>query len=500
MALFNEIAGSAPNPTGGGIFSQIEQGQPAPTQSFGDRLLAAIKGGYNIEKDVATGVSKAGVSTVQGLGQLVLKGTDALGVTKNMGNQTFGGPQNPDFLAPKNTAEKVGEVGEHAAEYFIPAGIASKGEKVVDLLSRGLSSPTLGALTRIAGKSIVQGVAAGAVNLAQTGGDFKSAKNTALTAGAARGAIATGGEIARGFNLPERLYSTIFKNSKSDMLQELNANGISALQKNNPEAFKKFVDEGLIKVTEGGRPILNNTVAEDALNKGLKGSIRGMANEVVSKTLESESLAKDLARNYSGTVSFPEKQYIKVLDEVAAQYENVGFGDLSKEANRLAGNLEISQGELSAEDALSMRRLLDKLRIASSFNPSNTNLSLSQSNFKFLADEARKRVNSIPGMGEVMKNYSFYIDAMDALAKEATRRGNNQIISLIDSIFLGGALNGKESVIPLSAAALARRVLVSAPGATRLGSALNNPIASPVLGGMIGAGSGGVQSLQKAPQ
>lgn len=460
--------------------------------------------------EFSTGFAKGGLSTLKGLGTIgqaglsqtagrLVSAVQGRGFIPTTSNNIYtpGSPQEIQagrFIEPTGIAQKIGFGTEQLAEYFIPAAKAQKAEQAVNLISKGITSPFLAATTRVVGKAIAQGVAAGGVKYIQTGGKIKPAAQTALLAGATRGAIAIIGEGARALHLPERLYSTIFKNSAKDMLTELKSNGLQALQVRDPQKFADFVEKGIVKIGPSGTPILNDTLAEQALDKGLRGSIRDMANEVLEKTFDSEDEVRRIARTYSGTINLKEPQFQNVLRGIAQEYEDVGFGDISKAASTLADKIKVSKGLVSSEDALAVRRLLDQARIASSFERPASKLSLTQSNFKTLADTVRSRVNVIPGMGEVMKDYSFYIDAMQSLATEAARRGNNQVLSLIDSLFLSGAYAGNNPIPGLTMGML-RKLIISAPGTTALGSLLNQPNISGLTSGLISAGSSGVQSL-----
>ena len=460
--------------------------------------------GSNGLRGFATGIAKGELSTLKGIGTIGQKVLDKTlnripGV--NAGSdiyrpQTSTGQKATTLLAPQTSAEKAGFTTEQILEYFIPASKAARAEQTINTLLRGRS--LLQATTRIISKGAVQGVSAGAVRYAQTGGDVKESSKAALTAGITRAGLATIGEGARALRIPERLYSTIFKNSKKDMLSELKVNGIDTLKRTNPTMYQQMVDEGIIKLGAGGVPQVNVTLAEQALDKGLRGSIRNMADEVVGKTLESEYKVQQIASKYGGTISLPEKQYVNVLKKVAQEYDDVGFGEISKEAGYLASKLESTKGNLTAQDALQFRRFLDRLRIGTSYDKPATSLSMTQSNFKTLSDSVRTKINAIPGMKNIMTDYAFYIDAIEALAREASRRGNNQVISLIDSIFLGGGLSSANPA-PLLTIGVMRRMLLSGQGMTFFGQLLNKGVASPKTIGTIGAISSGVQSQTKAP-
>ncbi len=473
-----------------------------------------------------------------------------------------------DALKPSNPEQQFGLNAEQMAEYFIPATKAAKAEQAVNVITKGLGTFT-GSIARVGLKSAIQGASAGVQKFAQTG-DLKQAGETAAAVAGFRGGTAVIGEGARALHLPERLYSTLFKNSSKDMLAELKSGFFDTLQQTDPPKFQSFVDKGLIKVGTDGKAIVNDTLAEQALDRGLRGSIRNMANTVIEGTLSSEAKVQSIVENYKGTVSLPEKQFVGVLKSIAEDYHDVGFGEISKEASRLANELEtgvasppitdssrllpqgaiqlpaggtsgiqvseaaripiqepggkfaraftsevrnikgqpqssfreipspasaapqiakatpLNQGIVSAQTALDIRRLLDKVRIATSFDKPASKLSLGQSNLKTLADAVRARVNAIPGMGETMKDYSFYIDALESLAKEAARRGNNQAISLIDSLFLSGAFGGNNP-IPGLTAGMFRKLILSGPGMTAFAQLLNKGVASPLTSGVTAA-------------
>jgi len=475
---------------------------------------SALQNVGNVAYDTAMGIGKGGLSTLQGLGtigQVILNQTAGRAVNAiegkgftpttdqfSISSHGRSAAEVKKLLEPKNTAEAVGKGLEQAAEYFIPAAKAAKAERLVTTLSQGISNGLLAAGTRIAGKAAVQGLATAGVNLAQTGGDAKQALKTGAIAGGISGGLSAVGETARALRLPERLYQTVFKNAKGDMLKEFNSDYLVNLNRTNPEKYKELVDAGIVKTAVGGVPKLNETLAEQALNRGLKGSINNMANEAVGKTFENEQKLQALAKAYKGTVDFSESNFQKVLRGIAQDFDGVGLNnELSTKATALADVLKTTKGKVDAKTALEIRRLLDGARISRSFNTPASRLSADQTNLKTLADVARKRVNDIPGFAPVMKEYSFYIQALEQLAKEGARRGNTQIISLMDSIFLGGGI-ASGAAIPAGILGGARKILQSGRGATSVGSAINTGLGAKTVG-TIGATSnllGGVGQEQ----
>jgi len=430
------------------------------------------------------GMIESGLDQTLGRGINILKGNGNVPTTT--GQQAQQTAQSIDDNANDTTAGKVGTFVGETIPYLLPMGEAAAAEKAVTKASQVLPG-VLGAGARILGKAGVQGALAGATKLAQTG-DVNAAGETALTAGILRGGFATIGEGLNAIHLPEKLYTTIFKNSKADMMSELNADGIASMQKDNPQVFADLVKQGIIKTTADGSPVVNKTLAEKALEHGLTGDIRGMANTVVKGKYESESAARALASNYTKPIDLSAPQYEHVLRDVADEYKNVGFGEIETEAKQLADVLKEKNGMVDADTALAVRRFLDRMRFASSYDKPVSKLSLTQANFKTLADAARGKINSIPGMSEVMGKYSFYIDALDALAQEAKRTGNNQVLSLIDSILLSGGGPAAGGVM-----AATRRILGMPGLKTNAAQAIENGVA-PIVPALTNAAVSGGQS------
>jgi hypothetical protein len=510
----------------------------------------------------AKGMGKGVLSTAQGLssfgeqvaGQTVgrlgniIAGNGNIPVKQESFKSLLGGEENLKKLTqPQGTAENIGFGAEKIAEFLIPSSALAKGEQTINLLAQGIKSPLGAALTRIGGKAAVQATGAGLVGLAQTG-DIKEAGKIASTAGLTRGAMGAVGETARALKIPERIYSVIFKNSANDMRSELTADALARFKQTNPIQYEDFVKKGLIKTT-GGVPAINDTLAEKALDKGLRGSFKNMATEVVTKSLQSEDDLQTILANYKGTVDVSEKQFVNVLKSIAQEYEDVGFGEVSQQAAGLADKIAATGGKLDGETALVLRRFMDRMRIASSFDKPVSKLSMTQANFKTLADTVRGRIAEIKlptgldaqnlksavqiesgkalqagskvlsqselnalaqpsvselvnvperlagkTIGTIMKDYSFYLDAMESIAKEAAKRGNSQILGMIDSLFLGGAAisSNPSSLLTMG---LLRRIAQSPTALTNLAQIIRKSAASPTTSALIGATSAGLNNV-----
>lgn len=560
--------------------------------------------GSQTAANLATGLGKSYVGAAKGLGTIGQRFLDqtagrvvnaSLGkgftpTTSDMGDiyrpNSVVGKKIDEVLKPQGTAEKIGAGVGELSLFLLPAFKVAKAERYVDLLSKGISSPLGAAAYRLTLKGAAQAAAAGGVEYLKTGGDSKKAIRTGATAGALRVGFGAIGEAARALKIPERLYQTIFKNAKSDMLDEFNSDGLMNLKNTNPQRYQELVDKGVIQVKEavGGKeiaatidrhaesgrqiiqnlpkqnleanggvpallnrvktnivdaldaegkgaaseavaalntssfntiddfvaaakaastqtkPFINETLAEQALHRGLSGSIRKMANEAVGKKLETEYAVQQIVKNYTKPVTLREPaNYERILRRIAAEYEDVGFGEVSGEAAKYADIVKQTGGKLSAQDALDIRRLLYKAIRASSFEKEISHLSLSQANLRTLAGDLRERLNAIPGMGQRMNDYAFYIDALEALAKEAARRGNAQVVSLIDSILLGGGIASGNPVVGFGAATL-RSLTKAAPVLTGAAQAVQRGTLSPATTAAVGATGAAIDDLLQGSQ
>lgn len=434
--------------------------------------------------DVQIGALKGVGSTIYGAGQLGNKigqntaGRVIEGVTGVPHNQLGSayyqdGTQESNSvssaLKATNGYQTLGKTAEQIGEFMIPVSKVARVEKLLDVATQGMGK--LGGALRVIGKAGVEGASQGGISLVQTGGDLKQAGITGLIGGAFKAATGVAGEIIRGYKLPERLYSTVFKNSWRDMREELTSRGITKLSQTNPEKFQNLVESGIIHTDDVGNYVVNESLAKKALDKGLRGSLDNMSDQLVQNTLDLEHSARTIARNSDTVLTIPgSTRLTSVLKDVASRYKNVGSGELAGEAMSFAK--KVAGGNIDAQDALALRRFMDKMRFASSFD-SNAPLAQNQANFKYWSDFLRGKIaKEIPGMAKVMGDYSFSLDALEALAKEATRRGNNQIFGLIDSALFGGGIifDQPQTGIGLG---VVRKMLTSPGVNTRLGSALN---------------------------
>lgn len=442
----------------------------------------------------AEGVGQSEIETVQNVGGLVQKGLQKGGgflqrlfgmkPTLESASQFPGAWDiyNKESQAGKVTAslseaqtpsQKFGKVVGTVAPYLIPGLGGAEGAIDTTIAATELPGLVKTALS-VGSKAALEGTTAGGIALGQTA-DPKQALTTALTFGLLKGTTSAIGTGLKAMGVPEHLYSTVFKTASRDMLDELKSGGIANLQKTNPDLFKQFVDNGIIKTAKDGSYTVDETLAKQALDRGLKGSIKNMSNVVVKNTLQNEADAQSIASNYKGTVSIPGADKLKnVLTTVSEDYKDVGQGEISNKAKALAD--AVSGGDVNAKQALDLRRFLDGMRYKSSYNP-DVKLSTTAENFKYWSDAVRGKLNAIPGMGNVMKDYSFNIDALNSLAKTAASRGNQQLVNMLDVLVFEGGI--QEGAPGLGAGMSIFRKALTTPGAaTRIGSAIERSGAS----------------------
>ncbi len=490
---------SAPAPTKGGFdFSKGSTG-------FGDAKSALAQSQAKLDQikkpstleDFSTGMGQVALNTIQGAGTLgtsLYKNTlgkiEELFTKKPVQGSPYYTPGTPEYQkiqeadTPQNNAQKAGYVTGYIGQLLAPSGALSKAETGLGtMIADSALSPTAQAVARVGGKAALEGAAGGLTTAVQTGSASEGVKSGAISAGI--GATLHGvGEVSKAFKLPERIYSTVFKNSYEDTLAELSTQGVSDLQKTDPTKFKEFVDQGIIKLGKDGAPIVDETLAKEALDRGLKGSIDTMSNTVVKNKFSLEQKAQELAKNYTERIPI-EKQYTKILQKVEQTYGDIGFGEYADKAGEMLG--KIKDGSVDATTALELRRFLDSLRKPATFS-TDVPLALSQQNLKTLADTLRGKLAKIPEFADTMNDYRFNIDALEALAREAKRRGNNNLVSFLDAAIFGGgaALGGTLGGVGLAAA---RKATTMPSLMTRVAQGLNKVGPVSKLGVLLRGGA-----------
>lgn len=139
--------------------------------------------------NLAVGATKGALSTVTGLGQLALKGYNAIpGLPgKNLTKEAI--QTGEDFkntgLKPLNNAQSIGKTAEQIGEFFIPTGEAGAVGKLIPKLPQIAKEGTLldkviKGSVNLAGKSAVSATDFAARTAAQTGGDSEEIKKAGI--------------------------------------------------------------------------------------------------------------------------------------------------------------------------------------------------------------------------------------------------------------------------------------------------------------------------------
>lgn len=355
--------------------------------------------------------------------------------------------------------------------------------------SKGLSqmaAPGLktvaGAIPRLAGEGVA-GAVWGAGQAMQENMSGSDIAKTAVYTGLLNMAIPVAGAMFRGVSnaikgafgggLGEKLMTQIFKNTEDDIARMFKSETLVNLAKEDPVTYKRMVTNGIIK-DKGAGPVLDKTLAREALERGLMGSTDSMAQLTYLNTLQAEEAARALATPTT-MLKVPQKEnYAKVLSEFLDEFKKQGFSTGAGDAGFLSERVKTAQtllekmaaapaGQIDAETALWVRRYIDDMRQTKSYLMDPV-LSAKQEALKTAADKLRGELaTQIKGevvyngkkisFADLMDEYRFNIDAFDALVADAKRRGNTKLLNLTDMIVGGGGLAGGYPGTGLGAAA-----------------------------------------------
>lgn len=391
--------------SGGSPASASPTGESKPPQTFQEQSAAGMERIGDVVRsgaDVLTGMGQSVGKTVLGVADLARKGMQTVGVNPDTTGLFDAGAaiaRGREMVAPKNTAQQVGQVAGDVAQMMIPAA------KVASLTK---AAP-------LAGQMGAQAATGAAVTGAQTGGDLEDMAISALLMGAAPAVAKAASAIGKGLTerLPERLYTQIFKSAYDDVAQALR--------------------------TEAKGTAVNPTLAKEAVERGLMGSTRNMAVYSVKKldALEAQ-LQKEAARRI---LVLPKKGgFIDLLDDVEQQFSKGFFGERAAEAAALKAALKNVPGPgARATDMLKVKRFLDGLRTSTSFRL-DPKLAPKQEELKIAADLVRSKLHSVPTMSKLIQEERVFIQAFEALVDDAVRTGNRKLLSLTDVMLGGGGL------------------------------------------------------------
>ena len=352
---------------------------------------------------------------------------------------------------------KTGQVSEEEYKGITTGGVTGR-QLLGGALQTGLTVGTLGAggflasggklLPQIA-KSAALGGAFGGAHGLQEDKPLSDIKGDIIAGAILGGSLPIVGRVfktlfkgVKGF--PERLYGQIFKRAEDDLAAQWNTEALQNMQTTNPAQFAQFVKNGIIK-TSAGKIEVNPTLAREALQRGLQGNSQNMFKYSAVKELELETQARQFASPETLLKVGNKKGYINMLRDLVGEFKKNNYGffpERMQNAQELIGRLNNTKGNVvDAETALWLRRFLDSMRKTTSFTNPSAPLSNKQEAFREAANSLRSSLSDqIPGIRGVMNEYRFFIEASEAILKDAVRRENRQLIGLADYIAGGGGL------------------------------------------------------------
>jgi hypothetical protein len=320
-------------------------------------------------------------------------------------------------------------------------------------------SGALPATARVLAGATTEGLGNYALGYGLSGGDTKQATIQGLTAGTLKGVTSSIGELANARNVPEALNSKIFKTNKAEV-----------------QAIFKGAQE--------------DSLAKQVLDRGISGNTTDIAKQLIQGQADSEAkIAEEFAKQGNPTITLEDPQrFISYITNKAGLLEKSGATQEAQGLKSSLGAIDPQTGQITANNALSLRRFLDGLRYEKSFLAPTEELNAQQAGLKEMSDSLRGQINQIGGTGQIMKDYQFYIKALDKLAGHAVRAKNNDAIGLINTFLLGESLTSANPV--LAGAAVARKVIQTTAGATKTAQFLKNLPQSSAAGsatrGIIG--------------
>lgn len=370
----------------------------------------------------------------------------------------------PEALTPKTSAERAGATLENIAEFFIPSGMANQALRATKFgraLEKADDLNLIGKTTR----SLLKGVGSGAelalkTTAQQATGElpeqYTGARNAFLFGLAASPVIDSAGALVKwgvdkiSKRIPERLMSQIFKTSSDDILDEWRS-------------------------IAGNKP-LNPTLAKEALQNDIFGSSEKMGVYTIKKLSEVEKAVQEAMKIDKTPITIDAnnvKKTVSLLKTISSQYKS-SFTNTDKVANSFVK--EISSGKIDPDTTLRLKRFFDGLRNSSSFRE-NAMLAPKQEELKIASNIFRKKLYDA-GYQEAMNQERIFIEALDALANDAKKRLNKNVIGLFDLVagtggmVTGNPLIGAGVVAGARATQLPRVITTTARALYKLGGGL----------------------------
>ncbi len=388
------------------ILSEIEKQNQ---QSGVQKVIGAVSKVKDAMTGFYRGAGKGIASTLTSGAEIVEKGGTALARAAAGGKlapeaeeRTIVTKTRDKLLAPQGTAEKVGKTSEQIAEYFTPAAVTSKAQRI-PMLSR--SEPFLKQVAQAWKVGIVEALESGAITAMQTA----DPKSTGLTAGIALALPVTFLALTTPLTkAAEKIYASAAKFTKTAQ-NAAESRGIDLVRTGLDE--RVFLSQGGVervaaKIDDMER--LLGSQIDDAGAAGAKISTRGMQSYVDE--------AKELFK-YDVDVKASE-QAMKELDDLVVNFKKQ-YGDYIPV--EVAQQIKVKTGQMLAKYYARMT--------------SAAKIEGSKQMVRFLKD---KIVEAAPEVGDINKRLAALYQLDKALDSSVGRIKNLNLLGLGTKILMAG--------------------------------------------------------------
>lgn len=364
-----------------------------PPQTVGNRFLRGAQ-------DIATGVAQSELGAVQGAGQAVLKGTDALGITKNQGNDTF--LPDPKALQGQNIPEKVGNALGTVAPYLTGAGEGDAAIQAPELATKvgGIAGKALGGIVKAAPGFIANT----AIGTAQSAGDIGKGIESGVAAEAGQlgvkalpGVVKSGADALGRLALGKEGASVLSKLSDEEAQKFVNGKTLSETAHNTQVALMDFENKSRAKLQAVKQSIPDVKVGGDKISAKL--------NEGILSAVRSNAAYKGVSGDVEQAFKNPQ--------------ELISSGLLNDdEAKKVQGIVNIVKNwkDTSARGVLNLKEQLDPF-YTDGLNNSNKILRNVQSGLKDLVGDVAPKIK--PALNEASDNIEKANDFRRQLGKDS---------------------------------------------------------------------------------
>lgn len=433
-----------------------------PTQNWGtDFMNEAAKSFITQGANIIDTMSQPVINTAKAMGFSGAQNVPKINVPE------FNDTLNKQFPSSGGVGSTAGQVYAAVTPYIIPGIAASKASATIDAFTRGLPA-IVGAVTRVAGKALTEGVLTGGTTYLTTN-DPEKAKTSGMWAGALSGVFGTVSELAKAYKIPEKLMMKFFKDNELDVKKTLSTSWAADLKQSDPAKYADYVSKGLIKESKAGEVVVNKTLAKKAMDAGIYGSPEGMGKKIYGNLKAYEDDVRHIVADSTDDVTIPNAKALhETMLQKASELQTVGRGEEAAKALELAAKLKPSKSStipvsgnpaarvndilgtaavpkgsarLDPESALELKRFLDS-EIAYTKGGVVPN-SLVQRNLEYWANEVRSKLAAVTGknttgqvvkLGDIMKSYADNMKMYQSVINFLKGKGNVGLASEMEML------------------------------------------------------------------